>query len=279
MFRPSEIVIEAFVDRLVANHARMFPNADTQHREFLAQIARMALSRMTLTNAMYTNLEQVVSTTQVAEDVLHGRMIARGDVSSSDWIHFLTGALCYVIGFVRGTVPGDDGRRLVINEAGDTLDLPKGKTDGSIWLQGTDRSKLFVKHFFKHHPLIDGNFVADCIEYTSFPFPRDAKRDTDTWPGLLRGAQIVAVVSDPRFEARMKFFFMQLRDAGMDKVLKVDNGYKLIQSFVYMFWDDLFPLAPDAIAYLKYTSDGLTWLANMNAHMLEVEHRDTEREV
>lgn len=278
MFRPSEIIIEAFVERLVSNHARMFPNADGQHREYLAQIARMALSRMTLTNATYTNLDQVVHTTQVAEDVLVGRIISRGDVSSADWIHFLTGALCYVIGFVRGTVPGDDGRVVVLNEEGDTFTLDKGKTDGAMWDFATDRSKYFVRHYFKQHPLIDGSFVADCIEYTRWPFVKGEKEDTDTWPGLLRGAQIVAVVSDPRFDARMKFFFMQLKDAGMDKQIKVKDGFELTQSFIYMFWDSLFPLSRDAIAYLKYTSDGLTWLANMNARMLEVEHRDTDRE-
>ena len=40
------------------------------------------------------------------------------------------------------------------------------------------------------------------------------------------------------------------------------------------FWAFLFPKIGDAIDYLKYTGDGQTWLAHMNAHMLEEEHRE-----
>lgn len=39
------------------------------------------------------------------------------------------------------------------------------------------------------------------------------------------------------------------------------------------FWEHLVPQMPAALGYLKYTGAGQLWLARLNAHMLEEEHR------
>ena len=136
---------------------------------------------------------------------------------------------------------------------------------------------MFARQFFREHALIDGERLAECIEYTVFPAPHDKNHDTGTWPGLLRGAQTIAVVADPRFTQRLGYFYRQLKEASLAEPMKLRNAGDLFQQLPTMFWKNLYPRIVDSIDYLKYTGDGLTWLASMNAHMLEEEHRLTGR--
>jgi hypothetical protein len=273
VFKASDVLIESFVERMAADYRTAFISPERGHLEALVTVARMALARMGFTNALYTNMTATLLLTQVSTDVLRGRMIERGDVSSSDWLHFLVSSLCSLIGFVRGSVPGDKGRLLVIDANGMTLDLPRGATDGVLYVHAVERSKLFVRHFFRNHPVIDGERVAGCIEYTRFPALPDRNPETGNWPGLLRGAQTIAVVSDPRFTQRMKYFYLQLREAGLAELLGYQSAADILATFPARFWQMLYPQIGDATNYLKYTGDGLAWLASMNAHMLEEEHR------
>lgn len=273
MFKASDVLIESFVERMAADYRTAFVSPERGHLEAIVGVARMALARMAFTNALYTNMGATLLHTQVSTDVLRGRMIERGDVSSSDWVHFLVASLCSLIGFVRGTVPGDKGRVLVIDGNGSTVDMPRGATDGVIYVHAVERAKLFVRHFFRNHPVIDGERVAECIEYTRFPALPDRNLETGNWPGLLRGAQTVAVVSDPRFTQRMKYFYLQLKEAGLAELLGYQSAADILGTFPSRFWQNLYPQIGDATSYLKYTGDGLAWLACMNAHMLEEEHR------
>ena len=278
MFKPSDILIDAYVERMRQDYRTVFDTGVPGHLECLSFVGRMALTRMAFTNAQYTNLTMTMLTTQVATDVLRGRAIGRGDVSSSDYLHFLAAALCYLLGFVRGAVKGDNGRTCVIDDKGATIELARGLSDGALYPWATERSKLFARQFFREHPLIDGERLADCIDYTEFPAPHDKNHDTGTWPGLLRGAQTIAVVADPRFTQRLGYFYRQLKEANVAERLTLHSAGDLFQQLPTMFWKSLYPRIADAIDYLKYTGDGLTWLASMNAHMLEEEHRVLEEE-
>ncbi len=274
MFKPSDILIDAFVDRLREEFVRVYGTREDERLDCLAWVARMALTRMTFTNALYTNLSMSILTTQVATDVLRGRVIARGDVTADDWLHFSAASLCYLLGFVRGSVQGDQGRNCVIDGAGTTIELARGQSDGALYPWGVPRGKLFVQQFFRGHRLLDGERLAECIEYTYYPAPRDRNLETGNWPGLLRGAQTIAVVSDPRFTQRLKYFYMQLKEAGLASAMNFHSVSDVFDSMPESFWKYLFPKIVDAIDYLKYTGDGLTWLASMNAHMLQEEHRE-----
>lgn len=274
MFKPSDILIDAFVERVRVDFVRVFGAREQERLDCLVWVARMALTRMTFTNALYTNLTMSMLTTQVATDILHGRVVARGDVSADDWLHFTSASLCYLVGFVRGSVKGDSGRSCVIDEAGNTTELQRGQSDGALYPWGVPRGKLFVQQFFRDHALIDGERLASCIEYTHYPALPDRNRETGNWPGLLRGAQTIAVVSDPRFTQRLKFFYLQLKEAGVAQSLSFNSAADVFDSMPSSFWKFLFPMIGDAIDYLKYTGDGQSWLANMNAHMLQEEHRE-----
>lgn len=277
MFKPSDILIDAFVERLRQDYRTVYDMGVPGHSECLCFVGRMALTRMAFTNAQYSNMTMTMLTTQVATDILRGRAIGKGDVSSSDYLHFLAAALCYQLGFVRGAVKGDNGRICVIDEKGTTIELARGLSDGALYPWAVERSKLFARQFFREHAVIEGERLAQYIEYTQFPAPLDRNYETGSWPGLLRGAQTIAVVSDPRFTQRLGYWYRQLKEAGLSDALNFFGPADVFHQLPSMFWKTLYPQIVDSIDYLKYTGDGLTWLASMNAHMLEEEHRATGR--
>ncbi len=275
MFRPSEIVLEAFVDHLVASHRRVFHAAPASHGETLALVARMALARLARSNAPYHDVDHTIFVTGVGQDILRGKMARDGDVTSEQWVEFLASLLCFGIGFVRDLLPGDCGPKCVVGEDGkSTITLPRGATDGALWPYFTDRGKLFVRERFANHAVLDAQALAANIEYSRFPPPPGRNEETATWPGLLRAAHVIGTVADPNFILKLRRILLELRDAGMETTFDSPAVASLRVRYPQMFWRTLHPLIPAGTELLGYTGEGRVWLSNMHAHLLAEEHRE-----
>lgn len=275
MFRPTAIVIDAFVPRVLAEYDQLFPHGDPAHREALLQVARMALQRLARSNALYHDLDHTIVVTQVGQDICRGRLVRDGNLSSLDWVHFVASLLCFAIGFARNVCPGDAGETCVADETGRTVEVPRSRSDGALWPYFTDRSKLFVRHHFRGHPLIDAERLAANVEYSRFPPPTDRNRETCNEPGLLRAAHIIGAVADPDFMLKMKPLFIELQEAGIAGMLGFDTAAAMKRGYATLFWTVLHPLIGEGMNLLTYTAEGRVWLANLHAHVLRAE-RPTE---
>ena len=74
MFRPSDIVIEAFVDHLQEEFWRTFPGGAPEHCHAIARAARVALGHIARSNALYHDLSHTVLVTQIGQNLLQGRI-------------------------------------------------------------------------------------------------------------------------------------------------------------------------------------------------------------
>ncbi|MEQ9642569.1 MAG: metal-dependent phosphohydrolase [Alphaproteobacteria bacterium] len=272
MFRPAAIVIDAFVDRVLETYDRLYPHPDLAHRQALLQVARMALSRIARSNAPYHDLDHTMVVTQVGQDILRGKMVRDGIVDSADWVHFVASLLCFAVGFSRNLCPGDDGEVCVCDEAGNTIAIPRTKSNGALWPYFTDRGKFFVRHYFAGHPLIDPERLAANIEYSRFPPPPGHSHDTTSDPGLLRAAHIIGAVADPDFMLKMKALFIELQESGIAGQLGFNNVAEMSSGYGRLFWNVLHPLIGEGMNLLTFTAEGRVWLANLHAHVLRAEH-------
>lgn len=272
MFRPAQILIQATVESLAGNYRAQFNGGHPEHERALVDAARAALYRQSRTNALYTNLEASILLVHCAEDLLRGKAIQEG-LSSEDWLHFVLAALHTLIGFVREICPGDDGRECATNEFGDSIRLERGQTDGALWLYAVDRARLFVTSHYRDHPVIDAERIAEMIDYTRLPVPRSDCDPRDQWPELLRAVQFVAAVANPRFYQRLKPLFLQLSESSLTRDLGYADAAEIRASYPTMFWQVIYPQIVCAVDYLKFTGEGMSWVANMNANMLVEEHR------
>ena len=273
MFRPSDIIIDAFIEHLHDCYGKQFGKGVQSHRETITQVARMALARQASSNALYHSLEHTILCTQVGIDIMRGKEVKDGDVSSLDWLHYVASLLLFAIGFVRDCCQQDCGDHCIINFAGDVIDLKRGANDGALWPYFFERSQIFIDEHFSDHAILDAERLKANIAYTEFPPPLHGKQDRHTYPGLTRAAQIIGVVGDPKFINKLKLLYLELSEAGMAKAMNYHDVNDVRESYPRAFWRLFHPRILHAIGYLKYTAEGLNWLANMHAHMLMEEHR------
>ena len=273
MFRPSDIIIDAFIERLRTSYTQIYGESEPQHRETIAQVARMSLARMALSDALYHNLDHTLLVTMVGHDILRGQIVRDGKMSSSEWVNFVCSLLCFATGFYRYACPGDDREHCVIDENGNTTEVPRGVTNGWLWPYFTDRSKIFVRHHYTDNPVLDVDAMTANIEYARFPPPVELHPETATYPGLLRASHIIGAVADPNFLLKMPALVQELEESGMVERLGFRTAAEFQTHYPELFWKTLHPLIIDAVDLLNHTGQGREWIANMHAHLLAEEHR------
>jgi hypothetical protein len=88
------------------------------------------------------------------------------------------------------------------------IELPFGSTDASLSPFHVDRAKLFIDDRFGGHKLIDAQALKRNIELTRFPVPADEEHsDTVNYPGLVRAADLIGQLSDPRYLQKIPALF------------------------------------------------------------------------
>src|SRR5258706_2823108 len=270
MFRPSDIVIEAFVEHLTEEYWRTFPGGAPEHCHAIAGAARAALGHIARSNALYHDVSHTILVTQIGQNLLRGRILRSHDVNSADWLHFVVSTLCFAVGFVRDVCPGDDGKdRCVINAEGATVTMPRGATDGWLWPYFTDRSKRFVAHHFRNDAVIDWNRLAANIEYSRCPPLPDRNRETTTYPGLPLMAHCIGSIADPDFKLKTKPLLVELEESGMTKILGYSNIAECLTGFNDLFWLSMYPLVADGLKLLDLTGEGREFAAHLHSQLLD----------
>src|SRR5205807_8916747 len=106
--------------------------------------------------------------TLVGRDILQGMSLTHR-IEPEDYAHLIVACLLHDIGYMRGVLSGDTADEFIINEKGETIELPRGASDAALTLYHVDRSKIFAYERLAKSPLIDAQRVADAIECTRFP--------------------------------------------------------------------------------------------------------------
>lgn len=275
MFNPTKLLIEAFVPELTAGYYSAYGGLKSDYAEIISWVGNMALENIANSNALYHNVEHTVFVTLVGQEILRGRHIREGGVSCDDWLHFIISLLCHDIGYVKGVCRQDNiAIRLYATGVDDqTVTLPFGATDASLTLYHVDRGKLFVQERFGGHKLIDASIIKKNIELTRFPVPLDGDhQDTINYPGLVRAADLIGQLSDPRYLQKTAALFYEFEETGVSKQLGYRHPEDLRLNYPKFYWNSVYPYIRDASEYLKLTQEGKQIIANLYAHVFEVEH-------
>lgn len=181
--------------------------------------------------------------------------------------------LCHDIGYVRGVCAGDEEQSAVIGEAEERLPLPRGASDAFLTPYHVTRGKIFVRERFAQSDALDGERIARAIELTRFPVPNDEDHaETDTEPGLVRAADLIGQLADPRYPQKLNALFHEFVETGTAKQLGLSSPADLVVTYPTFFWNSVEPHIGDALRYLSLTSEGRQWVANLNCHVFAVEH-------
>ncbi|MGQ4648091.1 Npun_R2479 family HD domain-containing metalloprotein [Lyngbya aestuarii] len=282
MFNVTEILIDAFVQRLRDGYHRTYGGLKTDHEDIIAWAGSMAMENIANSDALYHNVEHSILVTLVGQEILRGKHIREGGVTPDDWLHFIISLVCHDIGYVKGVCRSDrETERLYASgENKEMVYLLPGATDAALTPHHVDRAKLFIDERFGGHKLIDAEIIKRNIELTRFPVPKaEDHQDTINYPGLIRASDLIGQLSDPRYLKKISALFYEFEETGMNKVLGYKNPGDLRRGYSMFYWNGVHPYIQDALRYLQLTQQGKQVVANLYSNVFVVEHEKNEGEL
>ncbi|MCC5899837.1 Npun_R2479 family HD domain-containing metalloprotein [Sodalinema gerasimenkoae] len=275
MFNATQLLIDRFVPKLQENYHRTYGGLKSDYAEIIGWAGGMALENIANSDALYHNVEHTIFVTLVGQDILRGRHIREGGVSCEDWLHFTIALLCHDIGYVKGVCRKDDPtRRLYSTGIDDTMvHLVPGATDAALTPYHVDRGKLFIDERFGGHRLIDAELIRSSMELTRFPVPAgEDHQDTSNLPGLVRAADLIGQLSDPRYLQKISALFYEFEETGTNKALGYKTPGDLRNGYPKFYWHGVYPYIKDGLKYLEVTQEGKQIVANLFSNVFRVEH-------
>jgi hypothetical protein len=259
-------------ERLAANYLGIFGQLRPEFADILRTIARIGIERIANSDALYHDADHTILVTMVGQAILQGRILVER-VVPEDWLHFTTATLVHDIGYLRGICAGDGDGHYVINEAGDTLALPRGASDAALGPYHIERGKIFVRHRLREAPAIDAERIACGIELTRFPVPDDDDhKDTAGESGLVRAADLIGQLGDPFYVRKLNALFYELSEIGVAQRRGYETPADLAEDYPRFFWSSVEPYVQDALDHLDRTQEGKMWLAQLYSHVFVEEH-------
>jgi hypothetical protein len=273
MFNVVEVEIDSFVQHLQQAYHRTYGGSKPDYADIIGWAGNMALENIANSDALYHNVDHTVLVTLVGQEVLRGKHIREGGVAAEDWLHFAVSLLCHDIGYVKGVCQADADGWYATGLDTPKIQLHPGATDAGLTPYHVDRGKLFVQERFHGHKLIDVGLVQQCIEPTRFPVPHlDDHPDTTSLPGLVRAADLIGQLSDPRYLNKIPALFHEFQETGVNEKLGYQHPGDLRRNYPKFYWNGVYPYVKDALNYLSLTQLGKQIRANLYANVFVVEH-------
>lgn len=279
MFNATELLIDNFVERLREGYRRTYGGYKPAYEDIIAWAGSMALENIANSDALYHNVEHTILVTLVGQEIMRGKHIREGGVSCEDWLHFIISLVCHDIGYVKGVCRQDRNGLYATGQNGQTIPLPPGSSDAGLTPYHVDRAKLFVDERFGGHKLIDAEVIKRNIELTRFPVPKaEDRKDTVNSPGMVRAADLIGQLSDPRYLKKIGALFYEFEETGTNENLGYRHQGDLRKNYPRFYWDGVYPYIKDALNYLMLTQQGKQVIANLYANVFEIEHETSEFE-
>ncbi len=273
MLNPTKILSEALGNHLERYYREMFGPEEPTYPGKLNLAARMVLEIIATSDALYHDVQHTMMVTLVGQEILRGKHI-KTMLRPDDWMHFTAASLCHDIGYVRGVCSGDTAHSFVIDTAGNRVTPPRGATDAFLTPYHVDRGKIFIRERGRSIPFVDQDRIAKAIELTRFPVPEGSDdTDTSSEAGLLRAADLIGQMADPRYLQKLSALYCEFVETGTDKVLGLTSAADLADQYPRFYWNAVQPYVKDAINYLELTQEGRLWVANLYSNIFAIEHR------
>jgi len=275
LFNYTQFLIDHFVQQLQRSYEQTYGGYKRDYSEIISWAGGMALENIANSDALYHNVEHTILVTMVGQEILRGKHIYEGGVSCEIWLNFTISLVCHDIGYLKGLCREDDRDKgcFVTGRDNKSIMLTSGETDASLAPYHVDRGKLFIDERFKNHAVIDAEEVKRNMELTRFPVPLDEDhKDTMNCPGLVRAADLIGQLSDPRYLQKISALFYEFEEIGANAVMGFKNPGDLRQNYPRFYWNGVHPYITEALHYLDVTQEGKQVIANLFSNVFRLEH-------
>lgn len=275
MFNATEILIADFVKKLRAGFRHTYGGQSPDFEDIIVWAGGMAVENLANSDALYHNVEHTILVTLVGQEILRGKHILEGGITPDDWLHCVISLVCHDIGYVKGVCRKDQSaKRMYSTGIGDELvELPFGATDAALTGYHVDRGKQYVEERFGNNKLIRADVIKRNIELTRFPVPDLADhQETANYPGLVRAADLIGQLSDPRYLNKISALFYEFEETGLNAKLGYKSPGDLRSNYSHFYWGVVHNYVRDGLRYLNVTQEGKQIVANLYANVFMIEH-------
>jgi hypothetical protein len=272
-----ELAAESLGDYLAEHLGRRFGSTYAMLGELVPGVARIALECIGNSDALYHNVEHTMLVTLVGYDIMKGRALLTR-TSAGDFAHVIVACLLHDIGYVRGILNGDGPDGYVVDAHGGKTKLPRGSSDAALLPFHVERSKLYVMDRLGKSEIFDAARIAAAIEYTRFPSADQSDGDENEEGSLVRAADLIGQLGDPRYLRKANALYHEFEEVGMNRQLGYASPADLTDRYPQFYWNSVSAHIQTAIRYLNVTSSGRQWIASLYSNVFRAErelHLDT----
>jgi hypothetical protein len=263
-----ELAAEALGSYLAEQLNRRFGSTDAGLTQLIPSLSKLALDCIGNSDALYHNVEHTMLVTLAGYEIMSGRALLM-PTSASDYAHVIAACLFHDIGYVRGILKGDGVEGCVIDASGRKTTLARGSSDAALIPYHVDRSKLFVMDRIEKGKLLDAARIANAIECTRFPPPPNRKDNEEGF--LVRAADLIGQLGDPRYLRKANALYYEFEEVGMNRQLGYTSPADLTDQYPQFYWSSVAVYVQPAIRYLNVTSSGRQWIATLYSNLFRAE--------
>lgn len=272
MLNPTTLIADKLGEHLAATYLQYFNERKPEYASYLGGAARLMLERIGNSNALYHDVSHTMMVALCGQEIIKGRLLSRA-LKPEDWLHFMVALLVHDIGYVRGICSADTGTAFVINDAGDMITPQRGASDAFLTAHHVDRGKIYARERFAHSEYIDAERIADLVEMTRFPIPQTPQhQDTQSEGAMVRAADLIGQMADPYYHRKSNGLYYEFLETGLAKKLGYNSPADLTEKYPEFFWGTVEPYIGPALDYLRLTTDGKMWVANLYSNVFQIEH-------
>ncbi len=270
MLDTTQIVVDAFVKELKTWFTACFGEGEefNEHIDLLEVAAHNTMAHLIHSDALYHNYEHTILVTSVGQHILIGRQQLESNVEPDIWVNVILSLLCHDIGYSRELCSADTGSLLAKGINDERINVAVGSSDACLMPYHVDRGQLFIRENYSTVDLIDTEFVCSMIERTRFPIPDDTESlVSGDYPGLVRGADLIGQLSDPRYLAKLTAIFYEFEENGFNSNTGYTRPGDLLMTYPAFFNERVLPYLGESLLYLRQTESGQQVLDNLQANV------------
>lgn len=273
-FDIAELAIDHFLPLLDERAPDCHDGISPDHRCVVRMVARAVLPRIARSDALYHDLAHTISVVLAGLDILRGKQIRDGTVTSEDWMHICVALLCHDVGYVRGICRNDAPPTYVVDASGATISLPPGASDAARTRHHVDRGKIFAREYLATFPDLDLDRITAAIEATRFPRADETlTMDPEGEPSLVRAADLIGQLGDPDYLRKANALFHEFVEAGIAAEKGYASPVDLTTRYPTFYRQMIRPSPSTALDYLALTARGRAWIAGLAVHVHIEEHQ------
>ena len=266
----TKILIGEIRDKCRAAFVEHYSDESPALLDFVRDSTSMAMHAISCSNALYHDIEHTARVTMTGIEILRVRQQQCRDLDAALWANTITALLFHDIGYARGASRADTHASIATGRGGTAVANLPGQSDAYLLPFHVDRGQLIAEEAFAGHDVANAVFIQQCIERTRFPVPADHEYQcTDDLPGLVRAADLIGQLSDPRYLSKLPAVFCEFEENGLNEKFGYAGPGDLLTAYPVFFETCVAPYIDAAEMLLRCSFEGQETLSHLY-HNLDV---------